>query len=183
MALVFGRDAAESSLPPARMAHSDYSVTGLRSSVRYCRKDICEKASEALEAEDEKSALIPRYAAYSVWRPIKPVKKDPIALCDWRTIDKQNESTTIEYRATSGVTENGEYIIQGLIGLPPKHPIKQKWYVEILRCPRGAAQPLTVLVVCVGIGCRSRNPTRWRLSSLRILLVTPTKTSLRAACT
>lgn len=119
------------------MAHSDYSVQGLRNSVRYCRKDIREGGSAALAAEDEKSAHVPRYAAYSVWRPIKPVKKDPIALCDWRTLDMQAECTEIEYRGTSSVTENGEYLLNGLMGLPPKHPIKQKWYVELLRCPRG----------------------------------------------
>lgn len=115
------------SLPPARMAHSDYSVKGLRDSVRYCRADIKAGGQEALDAEDAKRTP-PRYAAYSVWRPIKPVKRDPIAACDWRTIDKQNELKHMSYRATSGVTDNGEYVLEGVLGTPPQHPVKQKWY-------------------------------------------------------
>lgn len=129
MGEVYGRDTAEMSLPPARMAHSDYTVKGIQDSVRYCRKDIHDAGKEALQAEDRKDAHVPRYAAYSVWRPIRTVKKDPIAACDWRTIDKQHELDNVYYRASSGLTESGDYLMTGLIGLPPQHPVKQKWYV------------------------------------------------------
>ena len=60
----------DAGLEPARFAHCDYTLRGLKRTARYCRKDIMDAAKEALEAED--SGTEPkRYAAYSVWRPIK----------------------------------------------------------------------------------------------------------------
>lgn len=61
----------ESSLEPLRLAHLDYSLKGLRSNIRYSRKDIAEVGKEAVTAEDAakagKDVRVPRYAAYSVW--------------------------------------------------------------------------------------------------------------------
>jgi len=54
-------------MEPARVAHIDYSVKGLRDSARYCRKDIKAAAQSALDAEDSNATHVPRYAAYSVW--------------------------------------------------------------------------------------------------------------------
>lgn len=61
----------ESSLEPLRMAHLDYSLKGLRSNIRYVRKDVVDMGKLAVEAEDSakagKDVRVPRYAAYSVW--------------------------------------------------------------------------------------------------------------------
>ena len=62
---VIGKEQKES-LEPARNAHIDYTLRGLRDSARYCRKDIKEAAQHALDAEDMGEEA-PRYAAYSVW--------------------------------------------------------------------------------------------------------------------
>ena len=80
----------------------------MKRTARYCRKDITEAAQPALDAEDNPTSLEPkRYAAYSVWRPIKPVRRDPLAVADWRTTDVESLQP-IEYRATSNVLESGE---------------------------------------------------------------------------
>jgi hypothetical protein len=63
--------AVDSSLEPLRRAHFDYSLSGLRSNIRYVRKDVAQKAKVAIEAEDAanagKGTRVPRYAAFSVW--------------------------------------------------------------------------------------------------------------------
>jgi hypothetical protein len=61
---VVGRN-AEESIPPARMVHVDYSMKGLRDTVRFGRKDILEIAELAIDAEGRGES--PRYACYSVW--------------------------------------------------------------------------------------------------------------------
>ena len=91
---------------PARGAHVDYTPLGARRSIRCWRPDIYSAAAEAgiIDAEDkicaeaqvdaqdkESNAIIeekynkdgklgPRYAAYSVWRPMRTVTRDPLAM-------------------------------------------------------------------------------------------------------
>jgi len=60
-------------------------------------------------------------------RPIKPVKRDPLAVCDWRSLDK-GELQKIDYRALSEQNENGEYIMEAYALLPPQQPEAQRWY-------------------------------------------------------
>ncbi|KAK3620614.1 hypothetical protein LTR22_025515 [Elasticomyces elasticus] len=126
VAVVYGK-VEDQSLEPSHLAHIDYSLQGLRDSVRYCRKDICAAAVEALKAEDEGVENVPRYAAFSVWRPVKPVKRDPLAVCDWRTLDKSEFQGTV-YRALSDVTPDGEYMLEANAVLPSKKPEQQRWY-------------------------------------------------------
>jgi hypothetical protein len=91
---------------PARGAHVDYTPVGARRSIRRWRPDIYKAALEAgiIDAEDKicaaakvdaqdkaSNAIIdakynadgklgPRYAAYSVWRPMRTVTRDPLAM-------------------------------------------------------------------------------------------------------
>ena len=113
---------------PARVAHvvssrthaarvaipnfaQDYLVNGLRKVARWARKDIAAVAASALEAEDAmqrgEPAKAPCYARYTVWRPLEPVKRDPLAVLDWRSLD-ESELVTFESRILSGITEDGE---------------------------------------------------------------------------
>ncbi|KAF2172720.1 hypothetical protein M409DRAFT_16682 [Zasmidium cellare ATCC 36951] len=121
---VSGKD-RNNAIPPARTAHIDFSVQGLRDTVRWGRQDIAREAQAAIEAEDAGEA--PRYAAYSIWRPLKPVKKDPLAMLDWRTVDK-SDIAPMTSRALSGIRPEGEYIRTGLSHGPPKNPEMLKWY-------------------------------------------------------
>ncbi|EWG40947.1 hypothetical protein FVEG_03157 [Fusarium verticillioides 7600] len=91
---------------PARGAHVDYTPVGARRSIRRWRPDIYKAALEvgiidaedkicasaSLDAQDKASndiidakynaegKLGPRYAAYSVWRPMRTVTRDPLAM-------------------------------------------------------------------------------------------------------
>lgn len=134
---------------PARPTHIDLSLDGLRRTVRSCRKDIAECGKAALEAEDRKAAgedvKVPRYAGYSVWvraygeydhacanidllqRPLRAVKRDPLALSDWRSLDKSDIINT-ENRKPSNINESGSYIGEAVGGLPPKNSAGQRWY-------------------------------------------------------
>lgn len=58
---------------------------------------------------------------------MKTVKRDPIAVLDYRSID-QSELVVTDFRVPSEVTDKGEYICQAWLHLPPKHPEKLKWY-------------------------------------------------------
>lgn len=106
--------------------HIDYSLQGLKDSARFCRHDIAETAKEALSAEDDESKDVPRYAAYSVWRPITTVRRDPLAVCDWRTVNKE-DLIAIQYRNPSSINESGEYIMEAYNVLP-RRALEQKWY-------------------------------------------------------
>ncbi|OAG09721.1 uncharacterized protein CC84DRAFT_1235569 [Paraphaeosphaeria sporulosa] len=123
----------DAGLEPARFAHVDYTLEGLKRTARYCRKDIKAAAQEALDAEDaNKDAK--RYAAYSVWRPLKPVKRDPLAVADWRTTEKDTLQP-IEYRATSNVVDKGEYMLEQYTQTPEAKNTGQKWYCMTKQTP------------------------------------------------
>ena len=81
-------------------------------------------AQTTIEAEDRGES--PRYAVYSVWRPIKPVTRDPLGVLDWRTVDK-SEIEHIQTRAMSAITPEGEYLRGSLAHIPPKDPEKLRW--------------------------------------------------------
>lgn len=99
-------------------------------------------AQEAIQAEDTQADAnnIPRYAAYSVWRPVRTVKRDPLVVGDYRTLDK-TEMVENEYRALSEINEGGEYTMEYWAVLPPKDPNHAQYhYVPDM-------QPDEVLVV------------------------------------
>ncbi|CAK7226990.1 hypothetical protein SBRCBS47491_006417 [Sporothrix bragantina] len=131
-AWVSGRQ--DAGLEPARFAHCDYTLEGLKRTARYCRKDIKAAAQPALDAEDDASLPPRRYAAYSVWRPLKPVKRDPLAVADWRTTDVASLAP-IEYRATSNVVESGEYMLELYTQTPVAKESGQRWYCKPNQTP------------------------------------------------
>ncbi|MCJ1386326.1 hypothetical protein MMC17_009452 [Xylographa soralifera] len=119
-----GRDVKDS-VPPNRMVHVDYSLKGLRAMVRLGRKDILDAANPVIDAEDRGEN--PRYACYSVWRPLKTIERDPLVVLDWRAT---NNSELVPYvgRVLSGITPNGEYIRESFTHDPPKMPQNHRWY-------------------------------------------------------
>lgn len=91
---------------PVRMPHMDFTPRGARQAIRLQSEDIRKAASSCgiIDAEDrlcsaqsvkasikesdsviadgynQNGQLGPRYAAYSIWRPLKKVQRDPISL-------------------------------------------------------------------------------------------------------
>jgi len=107
----------------------------LRDTVRHCRFDISAVGKSAIEAWDSSSendqGEAPRVAAYSIWRPLRTVERDPLAVALYGSIEK-DDFLPVPYRALSESNEDGEYIMEALIVKPPKDDVsleKQKWYI------------------------------------------------------
>ena len=87
---------------PAPKVHLDYAPNGARAHIRKYHARVAELSSEIIEAEDRLLAKGislaelkdhyngPRWAMFSVWRPLKTVKRDPLALSDCRTFPKED---------------------------------------------------------------------------------------------
>lgn len=118
-------------MEPARAVHVDYTAEGLRRTIHECRKDITAMGQKVIETEEAKArgedVKVPRYAAYSVWRPLVTVKRDPLVVCDYRTIDKET-ATKQRYRCTSEINPDGEYVMEYWDVGVPKDPKQAQWY-------------------------------------------------------
>jgi hypothetical protein len=80
----------------------DYAPNGARTHIRKYHTRVAELTSKIIEAEDRLIAKGislaelkdhyngPRWAMFSVWRPLKTVKRDPLALSDCRTFPKED---------------------------------------------------------------------------------------------
>ena len=107
--------------PPTRIPHMDYTPLGARRAVRFWRNDIHKAAVKAgvIDAEDKicarrslkatdgasdgvvaaeynaSGSLGPRYAAYSIWRPLKKVTRDPLVMARWREINGADDDVVM----------------------------------------------------------------------------------------
>ena len=82
---------------PAPKPHVDYAPSGARLHIRSYHPELIEASKGIIEAEDHLtssgkslkehycSSSGPRWALFSIWRPLKPVLRDPLALLDPRT--------------------------------------------------------------------------------------------------
>ncbi|KAJ9607576.1 hypothetical protein H2200_007654 [Cladophialophora chaetospira] len=113
------------SLEPARSVHVDYTMKGLLDTVRYCREDMSLAGTEALKAIDA-GKRPPRVAAYSVWRPLKPVIRDPIAILNWTSPgDITKDLRAFDYRAKG---YKGDYLLEAYTIAKPKNLENHEWY-------------------------------------------------------
>ncbi|CAK1360341.1 hypothetical protein CB0940_06402 [Cercospora beticola] len=106
-------------LQPIRLPHCDSTAMGGRQSLRFWQKELTDAAERygVLKAEEEVEEkfglsstergdqtefenlyndhenvkLGPRYAFYSIWRPLKPVTRDPLALIPWSEVQKNDD--------------------------------------------------------------------------------------------
>ncbi|KUJ21445.1 uncharacterized protein LY89DRAFT_770830 [Mollisia scopiformis] len=82
---------------PARFVHVDQSYRGAEQ-IMYLN----------LPEEEVERRLKKRWAIMNVWQPInKPVKKDPLAFCDYRSIDENDFRTVIANLPPPGAGEYG----------------------------------------------------------------------------
>ena len=83
---------------PAPKVHLDYAPNGARTHLRKYHPTMTSVAQPIIDAEEKllaegkslrehyaSSGLGPRWALYSIWRPLKRVRRDPLALGDART--------------------------------------------------------------------------------------------------
>jgi hypothetical protein len=86
---------------PAPKIHLDYAPGGARTHIRCFHPGLSEAAKEVIAVEDRlaqdgkgldeyKNSGGPRWALFSIWRPLKKVKRDPLALGDQRTFKSED---------------------------------------------------------------------------------------------
>lgn len=85
---------------PAPKVHLDFSPTGARQHLRKYHRNLAEAGAEVIATEEKLLELGvsdkglteqydgPRWAMYSIWRPLRPVKRDPLAFADRRSFPK-----------------------------------------------------------------------------------------------
>ncbi|KAJ9145432.1 GA4 desaturase [Pleurostoma richardsiae] len=97
-----GFDAVKGGASPAPKVHLDYAPAGARSHLRMYHPDLSAAAADIIRVEDSLLASGrspkedyggsggPRWALFSVWRPLKTVRRDPLALGDQRTFKSED---------------------------------------------------------------------------------------------
>ncbi|KUJ22860.1 uncharacterized protein LY89DRAFT_777884 [Mollisia scopiformis] len=117
---------------PARSVHIDYSPDGARQILRNVRGDVIESAKDIIEAEDAAAAAGKdiaqydgrRYGMFSVWRPLKKVTRDPVAVCDPNSIDFERD---LAEHINKQPSDGGDYLA-GLSMLRGNYADTQKWH-------------------------------------------------------
>jgi hypothetical protein len=115
----------EKSLEPARGLHVDYTLKGLYDTIRHCRADMADAGAGAIAALDA-GERPPRVAAYSVWRPLKPVTRDPIALLNWTSPGGVTKDLrAFDYRAKG---YKGDYLLEAYMISKPERAEDHEWF-------------------------------------------------------
>ncbi|KAF8854989.1 hypothetical protein BDZ45DRAFT_676606 [Acephala macrosclerotiorum] len=117
---------------PARSIHIDYSPDGARQILCNVRGDVVESAKDIIEAEDTAVAAGKdiaqyeggRYGMFSVWRPLRKVTRDPVAICDPNSIDFHRD---LAEHINKQPSDKGDYLA-GLSMLRGDRADTQKWY-------------------------------------------------------
>lgn len=84
---------------PAHSVHSDFTPAG-------ALKNLESVIPDAAEREE---LLKRRILAINVWRPLKTVQRDPLAVCDWATLNWQEDRITNRMVLPHGWHELGKY--------------------------------------------------------------------------
>ena len=111
----------------ARQAHLVYFTEGVWSEIRHCRTDSLREAADIITAE---AAVLNsaysgrRYAVYSVWRPWKTVARDPLAICDYYSIDWERDLFRCAIKRP-GIS--GAHLSDTLL-LNWERAVEQRWY-------------------------------------------------------
>jgi hypothetical protein len=98
---------------PAPKPHQDYTPSGARTHIRHYHPSLTTAASAIIAAEDahgrgEPDSPPPRWALYSIWRPLKRVRRDPLALGDARTFCEADYVPVVVRTPSLGSTGGGE---------------------------------------------------------------------------
>ena len=101
--LTVGFSPAVGARPPVPKAHVDYAAVGARTHIRLSHPAVATACAPIIAEEDRlqaaglpldthysSSPAAPRWAAYSVWRPLKTVKRDPLAVGDMRSFQEED---------------------------------------------------------------------------------------------
>ncbi|KAL9113902.1 MAG: hypothetical protein Q9227_002036 [Pyrenula ochraceoflavens] len=105
---------------PARFAHIDQSDRGALTTF-----------VDNVPPEDIDRLLKSRWSITNVWRPLKPVQKDPLAMCDSRTVDEADLFPVTAVLPPKGSTTGGYDQVSKRSGfelLQVRQNSRQTWY-------------------------------------------------------
>ncbi|KIX00672.1 uncharacterized protein Z518_09737 [Rhinocladiella mackenziei CBS 650.93] len=123
---------------PAPKVHLDYAPNGARTHLRKYHPTMTAAAKDIIAAEDSllsqgkslresyaASKLGPRWALYSIWRPLKRVHRDPLALGDARTFLESDYVPVIVKTPNLGIPETSTHDTESYLAHWSEG---QKWY-------------------------------------------------------
>jgi hypothetical protein len=102
-----GFDPTQGGGKPSAKVHLDYTPSGARTHLRKYHPKLTEAAADIIKAENAllaegkdlkthyKDSDGPRWAIYSIWRPLKTVRRDAIAVSDQRAVQPDDYVPTI----------------------------------------------------------------------------------------
>ncbi|KAJ5089314.1 hypothetical protein N7532_007998 [Penicillium argentinense] len=103
---------------PAHSVHSDFTPAGALRNLE----------SVIPDADEREQLLQRRVMAINVWRPLKTVQRDPLAVCDWTTLDWRNDRIANRLVLPTGWNELGKYAFNA----------SQQWYYLAQQQPQEA---------------------------------------------
>lgn len=114
---------ATAGVGPAPKVHLDYAPEGARIHLRDFHPAVTAFSKDIIAAEDRIQAKGlplkqnydgPRWALFSIWRPLKPVVRDPLALLDCQTIpDEDHVSIKVRFPGARGPHDVTSYVARG----------------------------------------------------------------------
>lgn len=133
-----GFDPTQGGGKPSAKVHLDYTPRGARTHIRHYHPQFAAAAADIIHAEDAllaaghdlkatyRESNGPRWAIYSIWRPLKTVRRDAIAVSDQRTIRPDDYVPTVmkfPYLGQPGVT--GTHDIDSYLS---RYSESHRWY-------------------------------------------------------
>ena len=133
-----GFNPAAGGASPAPKIHLDYAPDGARTHIRKYHPKLRAVAADIIAAEDKITATdqalrdsyrdtpdAPRWALFSIWRPLKKVRRDPLALGDQQTFRPEDYVPTIVKTPNLGVEGQETHDAASYLG---RWSPGQKWY-------------------------------------------------------
>ncbi|KOS45250.1 hypothetical protein ACN38_g3812 [Penicillium nordicum] len=93
---------------PAHSVHSDFTTRG---ALHHLKTLVPDK-------QERKSLLANRVLIVNVWRPLKTIQRDPLAVCDWSSVNMRDEGIATRLMLPNGWNELGRYAFSP----------SQRWY-------------------------------------------------------
>lgn len=94
---------------PANSVHSDFTSAG---AFRQLENVVADTAEREQLLKDHRVYVI------NVWRPLKPISRDPLAVCDWQSVDWKRDWIAKKFIYPSGWSELGS----------PMYHQDHRWY-------------------------------------------------------
>ncbi|KAI1449074.1 GA4 desaturase [Annulohypoxylon stygium] len=122
---------------PASKIHLDFSPNGARTHIREFHPDLAKASTDIIQHEDlllqdgkslresYKDCGGPRWALYSIWRPLKTVERDPLAVIGQGSFGKEECVPVDIYFPSLGRGTNERHICESLV---LRYSDKHKWH-------------------------------------------------------